>query len=225
MRTRLRPSATPAAAVGAAVLLVAACAGRPAPDWKSSAQAALERAVAADLAGEARVAQAEYAQARNELARTGRADLVARAELTRCAVRTASLSPEACDGFEALRGDSGTAERAYADYLAGRAADAALLPPQHRPFASPALEGDAAAVALRGVADPLARLVAAGVLVRRGATNRAAIEVAVDTASDQGWRRPLLAWLTLQRTLAEQAGDTAAADRLRRRIELVAGQR
>jgi hypothetical protein len=63
------------------------------------------------------------------------------------------------------------------------------------------------------------------VLVRRGATNRAAIEVAVDTASDQGWRRPLLAWLTLQRTLAEQAGDTAAADRLRRRIELVAGQR
>jgi hypothetical protein len=93
------------------------------------------------------------------------------------------------------------------------------------PFAAPALEGDAAAVALRGVADPLARLVAAGVLVRRGATNRAAIEVAVDTASDQGWRRPLLAWLTLQRTLAEQAGDTAAADRLRRRIELVAGQR
>ena len=93
------------------------------------------------------------------------------------------------------------------------------------PVAAPALEGDAAAVALRGVANPLARLVAAGVLVRRGATNRAAIEVAVDTASDQGWRRPLLAWLTLQRTLAEQAGDTAAADRLRRRIELVAGQR
>jgi hypothetical protein len=209
-----------------ALLLVAACAsGPPVPDWQSNAAEALQRAVAVYLAGDTRLGDAEFGRARSELARTGRADQVARVELTRCAVRTASLSPEACDGFEALRGDSGAAERAYADYLAGRTADAALLPPQHRPFAAPALEGDAAAVALRGVADPLARLVAAGVLFRRGATNRAAIEVAVDTASDQGWRRPLLAWLTLQRTLAEQAGDAAAADRLRRRIELVAGQR
>lgn len=214
-----------AATVGAVALLAAACAGRPAPDWKVNAQAALERAVGADLAGEARVAAAEYALARGELARTGRADLVAQAELTRCAVRIASLSPEACDGFEPLRGEAGPEQRAYADYLAAAAVDAALLPPQHRPFAAPDLGGDAAAAALRGVEDPLARLVAAGVLFRRGATNRAAVELAVDTASAQGWRRPLLAWLTLQRTLAEQAGETAESERLRRRIELVTGQR
>jgi hypothetical protein len=44
---------------------------------------------------------------------------------------------------------------------------------------------------------------------------------AVETASAQGWRRPLLAWLTLQVQRAEASGDVEAAATLRRRITLV----
>jgi hypothetical protein len=44
---------------------------------------------------------------------------------------------------------------------------------------------------------------------------------AVDTASAQGWRRPLLAWLNVQLQRAEKAGDAQEADRLRRRLALV----
>jgi len=43
----------------------------------------------------------------------------------------------------------------------------------------------------------------------------------VATASDQGWRRPLLAWLGVQRLRAEQAGDAQEARRLRRRMDIV----
>jgi hypothetical protein len=43
----------------------------------------------------------------------------------------------------------------------------------------------------------------------------------VDTASAQGWRRPLLAWLGLQQQRAQQAGDAEAVARLARRIALV----
>jgi hypothetical protein len=43
----------------------------------------------------------------------------------------------------------------------------------------------------------------------------------VDTASAQGWRRPLLAWLGLQHQRALQAGDAEAAAGLQRRIDLV----
>ena len=60
---------------------------------------------------------------------------------------------------------------------------------------------------------------AAGVLLRAGRANPEVIALAVDTASSQGWRRPLLAWLNLQVQHAEQAGATAEAERLRRRIE------
>jgi hypothetical protein len=76
---------------------------------------------------------------------------------------------------------------------------------------------------LPGVADPLARLVAAGVLVETNRADPSVIQAAIDTASSQGWRRPLLAWLTVQLKRAEAAGATADADQLRRRIAIVEG--
>jgi hypothetical protein len=211
-------------AVAALVVLLAACSSAPpAPEWQSSAKAALDRAVAAYLVGDTRVANAEFDLARRELASTGRGDMVAMAELTRCALRVASLDVGPCEGFERLRPDATPAQRAYADYLLNRAqaADIALLPEHHRPFAAGGLSGEAATAALGAVDDPLARLVATGVLFQDSRAGPAAIAQAVDTASAQGWRRPLLAWLGVQLALAEKAGDVAGADRLRRRIALV----
>ena len=75
------------------------------------------------------------------------------------------------------------------------------------------------AQAMRDLVDPLSRLVAAGVLLRTARANPEVIALAVDTASSQGWRRPLLAWLNLQARRAEQAGAAAEVERLRRRIE------
>ena len=49
------------------------------------------------------------------------------------------------------------------------------------------------------------------------------IAAAVDIASAQGWRRPLLAWLGVQLARAEAAGDSETAARVRRRMELVSG--
>jgi len=208
------------------VLLLAACSSRPpVPDWQANATSALDRAVAAYLAGETRVASVEFGLARRELASTGRADQVALAELTRCAVRVASIDFGPCEGFEPLRNDATAAERAYDDYLANRLlpADIALLPEQQRAVADGGLSADAAVAVLKGIEDPLARLVAAGVLFQGGRANPAALSLAVDTASAQGWRRPLLAWLGVQLALAERAGDAAAAEQLRRRIALAQG--
>jgi len=73
--------------------------------------------------------------------------------------------------------------------------------------------------------DPLARLIAAGVLLRQGRASPAVVAQAVDTASQQGWRRPLLAWLGVQQRLAQQAGRPEDAARLRRRMDLVAPPR
>ena len=47
------------------------------------------------------------------------------------------------------------------------------------------------------------------------------IATAIETASAQGWRRPLLAWLNVELQRAEAVGATSDAERLRRRIALV----
>jgi len=203
-------------------LALAACAsGPPTPEWQMNAHGSSQKAQDAYLAGNTRVEQLEWDRAREALARTGRLDLLARLELLRCAGRVASLVFEPCVGFEALRQDAPTAEKAYADYLAGQLSsqDVAQLPPAQRSVAHAALaDGEAQ---LSSIQDPLSRLVAAGVLLKTGRATPATLSIAVETASAQGWRRPLLAWLMVQAQRAQAAGDTEAAASLQRRIAIV----
>jgi hypothetical protein len=217
MKRALR--AARAVTVLASWLLLAACAGVPAPDWASSAHASLERFEAAWLRGDARLAQSEFERARRELARTGRPELVAHAELVRCAMRVAGLEFDDCPGFQPLAQDAGAEARAYAAYIAGswQALDASLLPAQHRSI----VDDVRSERALPSIEDPASRMVAAGALLRTGRIRPSEIETAIDTASAQGWRRPLLAWLGVQERRALAAGEADAAARIRRRIELV----
>jgi hypothetical protein len=207
-------------------LLLAGCGNNPpVPDWQMTAHGSIERATAAYMSGNARVEAAESARAREALSSTGKVELLIRAELIRCAARVASLVFEDCASYDKLAQDAGTADHIYAAYLAGHlpsAADIVLLPEQHRAVA--AANGDAAVVsAVQAIADPLSRLVASGVLLRTGRANPQILADAVETASAQGWRRPLLAWLGVQAMRAEQAGDSAEAQRIKRRIALTGG--
>ncbi len=199
-------------------LLLAACAGGPpAPDWQAGAHSALANFEAAYLRGDARVAQSEFARARAEVARTGRPGLAARVELARCALEVASLEFGDCPGYRALAADADAPERAYAAYLSGQwqALDAAQLAPPHRR----AVTGGSAALAT--IEDPLARLVAAGALLRAGRIEPPGIAAALDAASANGWRRPLLAWLALEDKRAGAAGDREAQAAIRRRMNLL----
>jgi len=206
------------------VVALAACGSTPpAPDWSLNAQGALQRAVQAQLAGHERVALAEAQRARGEIAASGRPDLMARAELLLCAARAAALDLGPCDGFERLRADAAAPEVAYAAYLGGTLApaQAMLLPAAQQPLAAPS-RGEAADLAvLQAVADPLSRLLGAALWLRSGRASPAVLALAVDTASAQGWRRPLLAWLQLQRQQAQAQGRADEAARLQRRIDLV----
>ncbi|RNF30173.1 hypothetical protein NM04_14030 [Massilia aurea] len=200
-------------------VVLAGCASKPLPpDWQANAKGALDASVDDYLKGHTAAAASEFREARAETAATGRLDRVAQVELVRCAAQAASLVFEDCPGYAALAADATPAQRAYAAYLAGQweGLDLALLPEQHR-----AVVGGGA---LDKIEDPLSRLVAAGALFKAGRMTPPGIELAADTASNQGWRRPLLAWLGVQEQRAKAAGDTVAAEQIRRRMALVSGQ-
>jgi hypothetical protein len=199
-----------------AAMLIAGCASKPVePSWRTNAAGSLDSFTAEYLKGNSAIAATDFARARSEMASTGRADLVAHAELVRCAVYTASLVVGECKGFAELAADATPAERAYAAYLAGQwqGLDAALLPEQHQAIAR-------GTGGLAGVADPLARLVAAGAMLQAGRIAPPDIVIATDTASAQGWRRPLLMWLAAAEQRAIAVGDNAELARIRRRIAL-----
>ncbi|HEX7888006.1 MAG TPA: hypothetical protein VF522_01495 [Ramlibacter sp.] len=205
-------------------LLLAGCGNKPRqPDWLVNADGAQDRYERAYLSGKDRVATAEFARFRSEVASTAQPSLVARAELTRCAVQVASLDFSPCTGFEPLRRDASDAERAYADFLAGRIApeQAKLLQEDYRGVAG----GQGGAGALKGIRNPLSRLIAAGVLLRTEKADPEVLKAATDTASEQGWRRAVMAWLGAQAMRAEKAGATEEAAQLRRRMQLASEER
>ena len=75
-------------AVLVSAALIAGCAGGPVPpDWQLDARAALQGFEKHYLEGNTKVAEAEFARAKDEIRKTGRGDLLARAELVRCAAR------------------------------------------------------------------------------------------------------------------------------------------
>ena len=216
----------------AVLLLAAACASSPKPaDWQLEAKGALDRALAAYLEGNSRVEALEFARAKTEISSTGKVNDMARAELLRCASRVASLVFEPCAGFDTLRVDAGPAERAYATYLLGTLPleQFQLLPErQQRAMAvgssgSSGNTGGSGAAAAATADDALSQLVATGVAFQAGKADLPRIRQAVETASGQGWRRPLLAWLGVQLALAEKSGEVDEAARLRRRIALARG--
>ena len=182
-------------------MFLSGCAGGPPPPaWQANAKYSLDAFQQAYLRGDSRVADLEFARARAELAGTGNAALVARAELIRCAARAASLEFDDCPGFEKLRADAGAEEIAFADYLSGRT-DRQL--------------GD----------DLFSKLLSYGIRFKGSKITPPEINSAIDISSAQGWRRPLLAWLGVEEKRAEAAGDAAALERVRRRVELVSGKR
>ena len=139
-------------------------------------------------------------------------------------MRVASLEIDDCAATATADAEVAAPERAYADYLGARwqtldAARIALLPEQHRSILASRDDG-ARRATLAAMPDPLARLIAAGALFQQAQLSPAGVEIAVNTASEQGWRRPLLAWLGVQLKLADAAGDAPDKARVQRRIDV-----
>jgi len=213
------------AVIGLVVALAGCGSTPPAPDWQIQARDANLRATAAYLAGHDRVAVAEFARARREAARSARPDALARVLLAQCAAHAAALSVTDCEAVLPLQADMGVPQQAYWRYLKGQpvAGDAEALPAAQQAVARLLLAGatqaDPAAALPTG--DALSRLVAAAVLLRSGHGSPAVVAAGVDAAAEQGWTRPLLAWLGWQLRQAQAQGDAELARHTQRRLDVL----
>lgn len=208
----------------AIALLLSACGGKtPVPDWKLDSASLIERYKKAELKGENKLADRYFEQALAAAGSAGRLEETARLHLVRCATRQASLAFEPCAPYLELARLGGSAEdEAYHRFLSGQwdGVDSGKLPEQYRALAA---NRDAAKSLslLQNISDPLSRLIAVSVLVARKQADEPMLSLAADTASEQGWRKPLLVYLKVLENSAGLKQDKAALEKLRARIKLV----
>ena len=211
------------ACTGMAAAVLSACSSAPQAEWQVNAVTAMDSAQRTYLNAENAAAAAELRKARLQTSRAADADALAQIELRQCAMQVASLDWQPCTAFDALRSAASPTQQHYADYLYAQVAPAniAFLPAAQQGIARAGTAAQAQA-ALQQIQEPLSKLVAAAVTLRRaGEPNQALLEAAIDAASAQGWRRPLLAWLQLQHQWAQQQQLPALVDASALRISLI----
>lgn len=203
--------------------LLTACgsSGPPPADWKMNAVSLMDHAQVRWLEGDAKAADLAWRKARDEIAKSARLDLAARAELAACATRMATLDFAPCTAYQPLAGDASAADQAYHRFLTAEWTnlDARLLPNHYQALATAKDEATAQRSAIE-IKEPLPRLIGLALLFKQGRLGPEGMAAAVDAASERGWRRPLLAWLEIGRQRAMAAGDTAAAAYFSRRMDL-----
>ncbi|MEW6133516.1 MAG: hypothetical protein AB1591_10205 [Pseudomonadota bacterium] len=210
--------------LAALCLTLSACGGGPAvPDWKQDSVSLIQRYQKAELKGRNILAERYFEQALAAAGSAARLEETARLHLIRCATRQASLTFETCGGYlEHARFGATPEDAAYHAFISGQwdKLDPARLPGQYRAFA--ANRDPARNVALlQAIDDPLSRLIASSVAILRAQADESTLRLAADTASEQGWAKPLLVYLKLLESRAAEKQDTAEREKLRTRIKLV----
>ena len=207
------------------LLLFAGCGPKPLP-WIAAGYQRMENFKTDFLTGRPPiVTDMHFQKAVEEIKKSGDLDLLGKVWLTRMALQVAVLDePEDGDYPKIEAAESVPVNRNFYLFLKGdAAADGALLPAQYRTFFAALNGGNAAetGAAVAKIDDPLSRLIAAGLAVRR-AENEALLLTAVETASRNGWKRALLAWLKRLGAFYEASGEAAKAAAVRQRIDLIA---
>jgi hypothetical protein len=208
------------------LLLLAGCASRPAPEWIGASYNHLERYKEHYLRGNESLADKSFQKAFEEIKSSGDIDAMAKACLIKIAVRTAAL--EAFDDREYLRPAAVLPTLPYVHYysfLKGsfEKVDVNELPGQYRHFLKALLTGNRIDIEREAslIEDPLSRLIAAGLIVRDRQESEALLNGAIETASRQGWKKPLLAYLTKLEIFYDSKKELKKAADVRKRLELI----
>ncbi len=208
------------------LLLLTGCGPKPIP-WLMEAHQRLEDFKVDFLTGRAPVVtEMHFRKAVEEIKKSGDLDLLGKAWLTRMALQAAVLEESEKGEYGKIDAASPSpANRNFYLFLTGKLGkvDDALLPRQYRPFLKALQNEDTVVIVrrIREIGDPLSRLIAAGLVVRSGPENESLLQDAVETASQNGWKRALIAWLERLSRFYEKSGEVAKAATVRQRLDLI----
>ncbi|RQW06404.1 hypothetical protein EH223_02365 [candidate division KSB1 bacterium] len=196
------------------------------PEWKENAFRDIENYKKSFLTGKQNAADVQFSRAREAIASGNNLNLLARLYLTKYALQTACL--EDFNDGEFLRVNRlhpVAANLAYYNFLKGsvNAKEANFLPDQYVGLLKPLRNKDITQglEELLSIDDPLSRLVACGVWLKHAPYDDYILKLGVNTAAENGWKKPLWAYLSALQKYYLQTGETAKANEAKEWLELL----
>lgn len=208
------------------LIFMGGCGGKTAPEWTRASFNHLESYKKNYLRGNEHLAELSFRKAIEEIKTSGDIRIMEKTYLTKYAVQIASL--ETFDDREYIR-LAGIQQRLkylnYYYFLKGlfTEVDFRELPVQYVRVFKASLDGNQREIdqEVSAIDDPLSRLVAAGLMVQKDQNSEFILSAAIQTASAQGWKKPLLAYLKKLQLYYNAKGDIKKSSSIQHHIELI----
>jgi hypothetical protein len=207
-------------------IFLCACGSQPIPQWKDTSFRQLENYKVNFLADKEDATEPHFAKAKKAASSNNDLQLLATVYLTKYALKTAAL--EDFDDSDFIRIDKlqpDAAARSYYNFLKGNlsAVNAGLLPANYSRIFPLMATKDMAAVKreISLIGDPLSLLITCGVWVKYLPSDESILQLAIDTAAAQGWRRPLWAYLTRLQKYYFDHQEPDKAEKIKERLDLL----
>ena len=208
------------------LFLICACSSKQIPEWKDTSPKQLESYKHYFLTDKESTSEPHFVKAKKAIASSNDLNLLGTAYLTRYALYVSVL--EDFDDTEFIRINKLQPDAinfSYYNFIKGnfQTADYNLLPAHYSNLLKPAQDKDlaTAVIEINSIDDPLSRLVACGVWVKYLPYDDNILQIAVNTAADSGWGKPLFAYLTKLQQYYLNHNETAKAEIIKERLELL----
>ena len=208
------------------LFLICACGSKQIPEWKDTSARQLENYKYYFLTDKESASEPHFDKAKKAIARSNDLNLLGIVYLTKYALYVSIV--EDFDDTDFLRINKlqhNAKNFSYYNFIKGNfhAADYSLLPAHYGKLLKPAQDKDLtiAAKEISSIDDPLSRLVACGVWVKYLPYDDNILQIAITTSADNGWGKPLLAYLTRLHQYYLDHHETVKAEDIKERLELL----
>ncbi len=210
-----------------ALFLLVSCGAGHIPAWRQNAAADTANFIESSFIGNESYASKYFDKMLEDFRMTVDPDEIVKAYLTKCVTDFALLEysdcPEAAEMLPLLKNQ---ANIEYYNFVSDKARNADDMPKKYRDIfeVSQNCSAEKANSALSSEKDPSTLLIKAAFLVKKNCYDAETAEIALKTASKEGWKKAALKYLALQLSYFEKHGDSQNAQLVKKRMELVVSE-
>jgi hypothetical protein len=209
------------------IFLLVSCGAGHIPVWKQNAAADIANFVDSSFVGNEVYAAKYFDKMLEDFRMTVDPDEIVKAYLARCAVNFALFDYSDCGEVAGMLPLLKNQENVkYYNFVSGKVHRAEDVPEKYRDIVNISQKCDVkkANSELLSEKDPTTILIETSFFIKNGCYNAETTDIAVNTASREGWRKAALKYLALQLNYFEKHGEKQKAEFVKKRMELAVSE-